>query len=215
MGDVGRLQHIALLFLAPFLVIGCIALVRIIIRAFVRTRTHSGEFAWGAVISVFLAFIVLLNTGFLWQVTGSYHSAPVVLNQTWVKEQGNIDQKAHLYSAITVEQDVYSAEWLRVYRVPDSKVYATFDDDYVHPLASYGLVPDDNIVPVTTTLEEIPEDSYVYLQYLNVIEGIGTIWDRALGVGEERHVRFDIKDAAFLWEGKNKIYTNGGSEIFK
>ncbi|MFC1921396.1 DUF2206 domain-containing protein [Chloroflexota bacterium] len=212
--DADRLQHIALLFLAPFMVIGCISLVRVIIRSFAWPRAYSGEFAWGVVISVFLGFVFLLNTGFLWQVTGTYHSAPV-LNQTWVKEQGNVDQKAHLYAAITMDQDVYSAEWLRFHMVPGSNVYGTFDDDYVHPLASYGLVPDDKVVPIRTTLEEIPEASYVYLQYLNVVEGIGTIWDRTLGVGAERHVRFGIADTTFLWEGKNKIYSNGGSEIYR
>ncbi|MFC1948660.1 DUF2206 domain-containing protein [Chloroflexota bacterium] len=212
--DADRLQHIALLLLAPFLVIGVIAVIKVILKSFTITRARSGETLWAITISILLACIFLMDTGFAWQVTGNYYPAPV-LNQAWVKEQGNVNQKAHLYNAITMEQDVYSAEWLRVYRVPDSRVYATFDDDYVHPLASYGLVPDDKTAPLTTTLEEIPEDSYVYLQYLNVVEGIGTIWDRSLGIGAQRHLRYDIADATFLWEDKNMIYSNGGSEIYK
>lgn len=214
--DVGRLEHIASLFLAPFFIIGGIAIIQTIGRAFARLRRkpESGREGRMAAISIFLGLGLLLETGFAAQTMGDNAGTPS-LNQSWVKKYGNNVQKAGLYSAVTPEQDVISAKWLAPNRTLSSKIFATFDDDYVHPLTSYGMIAVDDTRGMSPQLKDVPEDSYVYLQYLNVVEEIGTIWDRRLGVGTARHIRFELSQISYLWDGKHKIYSNGGSEIYK
>ena len=95
------------------------------------------------------------------------------------------------------------------------EVYAIYNDVRVHALTSYGMMPIEDIPKVTNTTKTIPKDAYVYLQYLNVIEGI-----RHEVNPSQMHVRktssiHSMTEISHLFKGKNKIYSNGGSEIYK
>ncbi len=211
--DSVRLQNIAFLLVAIFLVIGFMVGIGAIVRIIKRSQFNSTSTAWIFIMCIFLAGTLLLDTGFALQATDNYSSSPS-LNQAWVKARGNVVQKAGLYSAVTPEQDVISAEWLKDNMMPNVKIYATFGDVQVHPLTSYGLISADGTERMSTQLKEIPDDSYIYLQYLNVIDGEVSLYSQEVGIGR-RFTYFDIKELVYLWADKNRIYTNGGSEVYR
>ena len=204
--DTGRLYHIALIFLAPFCVIGGITVFRVLSRAAKLSRTNEARKKWLMVLSLYFVILFLLQTGFVGAVMQNYVASPS-MNQEWVKKYGDAEAKAKLYSAITLEQDVFSARWLSMNMEPGEKVYATYDDIRVHALTSYGMMPGIDVPALASTTKGIPKDAYVYLQYLNVVEGIGTEF------GPLRC--YNMTEISHLFAGKNKIYSNGGSEIYK
>ena len=95
-------------------------------------------------------------------------------------------------------------------RKPGEKIYAIYDEIRVHALTSYGMIPVSDVPALASTTKGIPEDTYVYLRYLNVVGGIGTDFDISSG-----HTFYDMAEISPLFEGKNKIYSNGGSEIYE
>jgi len=204
--DMGRLYHITLIFLAPFCVIGGITVSRMISRVVKVSWIDKSVRRWLKVLSVYFVILFLLQTGFVWEVTQSY-SGSTSLGQGWVKKYGSPEMKTALYSAVTPEQEIFSARWLSLSMKPREKVYATYSDLRVHALASYGMIPIEDVPELTKTAKEIPKDAYIYLQYLNVVEGIG--------IESSSPNCYDIIEISHLFAGKNKIYSNGGSEIYK
>lgn len=204
--DTGRISHITLLFLAPFCIIGGIIILRVVGRVVKLSWVNRITREWFKLLSVYLAVFFLLSTGVVMEIAHNY-SGSDSLGQEWVKEHGNVEMKTALYSAVTPEQDIESARWLSVNRDPGEKIFATYSDIQVHPLTSYGMILHVEVPALTETMERIPKNSYVYLQYLNVVEGAGTEF------GPKRY--FDMTDISHLYAGKSKIYSNGGSEIYR
>jgi len=213
-----RLYHITLIFLAPFGVIGGITVFRMIGRVVKapwkneRVR-KSLKVSVLSVLSVYLVIFFLYQTGFVWQVTEGY-SGSVSLSQEWIKESGDIETKARFYTAFIPEQEIFSARWLSMNMKAGEKVYATYSDIRIPALTSYGMIPVEDVPKLTSTTKPIPKDAYVYLQYINVVEDIGTAFDASLMPGRERSY-YSMSEISYLYEGKNKIYSNGGSEIYK
>lgn len=209
--DILRIGHITLIILAPFFVIGGMTVFRITSRM-IRAVLRHNNIGSSVILSVFFVILFLNETGFVWEVTGGY-SGSITLGQEYAMKSDYPEIKAALYNALTVEQDVSSAEWLSRMKSA-GKVYATFDDIRVHPLTSYGMIPIENTIRLTKKTKTIQDDSYVYLQHLNVIEDIGTEFD-ASSLQGKGHSIFNMTEISYLFDIKNKIYSNGGSEIYK
>jgi uncharacterized membrane protein len=61
---------------------------------------------------------------------------------------------------------------------------------------------------LSNTTAKIEKGAYVYLGYLNVVEGIGT--------GPDLYrVFWNMTEISPLIEEKNKIYSNGCSEVYR
>lgn len=213
--DVDRLENITSFILAPFFIIGILAAVQIIGRIGIRPifKNAAKSYVWAPVTGAFLCVGLLLDSGVAWHLTGSYANTPSLI-QSWVEKKGSIAQKADFYSAVTPVSDVLSAAWLREHRIQSHQIYATFLDAHVHPLTSYGLIPVDETVRMSTFVKSVPENTYVYLQYLNVHEGVGTTFGKIIGYGNLRTF-FNLSDVAPAWSKLNKIFSDGGSEIYR
>ena len=208
-----RLYHIALIFLAPFCVIGAITVFRMISKVVKVSWTNKSVRRWLTVLSIYFVIFSLYQTGFVWEVGQEHWSSPV-LSQESIKLYGGVADKARLYSAVTPEQDVFSAKWLSMNMKAGEKVYATYSDIRIHALTSYAMILVEDVPKLTKTTKTIPKDAYVYLQYINVVEGTGTEFDLSLPPGR-KHSYYSMSEISYLYEGKNKIYSNGGSEIYK
>jgi len=208
-----RLYQITLIFLAPFCVIGGITFFNVLTRFVKASWTDQRARSSLKVLSVFLVIFLLFNSGWIYEVAKDYPGS-IALSQEWIKEFGDTKMKASFYTTYTPEQEVFSAKWLSKRRNHEEKVYATYNDIRVHALTSYGMIPIEDVPILTNTTKEIQKDAYVYLQYLNVIEGIGTKWNLALPIGRKQS-NYNMTEIHHLFEGKNKIYSNGGSEIYK
>ena len=161
---------------------------------------------------------MLFNTGFIYEVARD-HPVSVSLSQNWVDKRGNAEERAILYTALTPEQDVRSAEWLFMNRESRDEIWATANDVRVHALTSYGMIPDEDVnVIIITEKEEkdVDKDAYVYMQRLNVIDGLGTQFNPALPVEKRtKQSTYDISEIAYLFDDKDKVYSNVASEIYK
>lgn len=103
-------------------------------------------------------------------------------------------------------QDYYGAGWLDNYNTFNNRVYA--DAIANLKLNSYGGRLNDakvnrNLIPMRIT-----KQSYVYLSTINNIKNMGVFSIS----GVKMSYNFPI---IFLEDNKNKVYNNGGSEIFK
>lgn len=206
--DTGLLSHLALIFLAPFWVIGGLATFRVISRMSKVSWTNESVRKWLMVLSVYFVILFLRQTGFVYEVTQNYPMSTSP-GQERVK-YGDTEMKFAIYSTVTLEQDVFSARWLSTHRNPTELIYATYEDIRVRALTSYGMIPVSDVLALASTTKEIPKDAYVYLLYLNVVEEIGTDFDISSG-----RTFYDMTNVSHLFEGKDKIYSNGGSEIYK
>jgi uncharacterized membrane protein len=219
--NMERLYYIALIVLAPFCVIGGLTAFRVASRVGKVSWTNERARQWLKILSVYFVIFFLFQTGFVWEVTEGY-SQSISLSQEGIKKYGTLEEKAMLYNALTPKQEVFSARWLSVNRNAKELIYAIFRDQWIHALNSYGMIPSESVgmtpsegvLPLTRGTRTIPDDAYVYLQYVNVVEGIGTEFDPSLRHGRE-HSTYDMTEIFHLYEAKNKIYSNGGSEIYK
>ncbi len=210
--DTGRFQFMALVFQAPFHVAGGLFLYAKIVALFARVGNGVEKLKnlGPAAISVFLALLFLLQIGFVKEIAGRNPNS-VSIGQNWVEEHGNGDMIARLRSAVTPEQDVFSAKWMADNRADAAYVYAIYGDGNVHTLTSYGMMPKVAIPSLSRGTNSVPDEAYVYLQYVNVVDGIATEYNSATfaltSIGMEQVVP--------LFAGKSKTYSNGGSEILQ
>ncbi len=211
--DLGRFAHMTLVFLSVYFVIGGMWVIRIVCRAVKLSRMDVMQRLSFALLCLFAVLYFSIQIQLLHVVTGmggwSYS-----LTQERIKEEGTLLDKVHLYNSLTPEQEVFSAEWLSGYMKPEEKIYATYSDSRVHTLTSYGMVPIPNVVVLTASTQAMEKDAYVYLQYVNIVEGIGTELDRTRP-WPHHVVIYSIDEIRPLWEDKNRIYSNGGSEVYR
>lgn len=215
-----RLYQITLIILAPFSVIGGIAVFKMVAETVMGYWTNKcarilrGEctssarislpcsFEVAPVLSVFLAIFLLFNSGWAHEVAQD-HPTSIALSQESFKIYGDTESKKNFYNAYIPEQDVFSARWLSKNRNTTAKVYADLTrKDNV--LSSYGMML-RNPPMLSNTTTKIRKGAYIYLGYLNIVETIGT--------GPQLYRDFwNMIEISPLIEEKNKIYSNGCSE---
>lgn len=207
-----RLYQLALLFLAPFSIIGFMTIIE-----FLNKYISNLLKIWNLKHAIPLLYIIftiyyLFNIGFLFEILND-HPRSVSISQNKIKKYGNIEERGSLYRTIMTEQDVFSSKWLSKNMNYNKNIYATYGwGDGAAVLHSYGLIPEKNVsirYMLNDKTKNIEKGSYIYLLYVNVIEGIRFDNDPNLG----RPLYFHMNDVYPIIKEKNKIYTNGGSEI--
>lgn len=215
-----RMVHLSAIVLAPFCILGAEITFDILFRlarSIMRIAFRSGI---KIVISAILALFLLFNSGFAFEVTHnpSLDSRPLSLS---VIEDSKrcvyLKNKVWLRCTCPTEQEVLSAKWLAERMDRRQVIHATFFDIRVPALSAYGLIPEEQTIPILPP----PSGSgvkggYVYLGYVNVVFGYGGT-ERTL-LPEAVHARIDV-----IWDisqihpsldSSVKVYTNGVSEIY-
>ena len=203
-----RIYHLSLVFLAPFCITGLIIIVNFFLR---RYRSATGVAL--KTMAIFLGVFLIFNSGFVHEITRDYTFMGSLLQQS-IKEHGTIEEKAYFYNNSTPEEEVYSAKWLSANRswLDGPKVYATFvEGANVHVLAGYGMVPQWKIIPLNKNTQNIGRGEYVYLGYINVVDGVGTMVIPPTFLKVET---FNIQELNPLLEKTDRIYSNNESELF-
>jgi len=184
-----RLYHITLFFLAPFCVIGGIV-------TFNRIRGESGmrfgeESMKGSLklLSVFFAIFLLFNSGFIYKVAKD--------------NPGSISLDNTIDSLGFNDKEIHAAKW--VVDITDSyPIYAETSGCLL--LSEFAFY---RVRLFSTETKELPPKAYVYLRSLNLK---GFITDRETG-----YIYGEFLNSTFynnVITKKNKIYDNGGSEIY-
>jgi uncharacterized membrane protein len=202
-----RLYHIALIFLAPFCITGSIAIYKFVVK-----DRQGKEKLVLKIVSTILAVFLLFNTGFVYEMAKDY-PVSISLSQESIKKHATNKTKAQFYSNYTTEEEVVSSLWLsnNIGGIYGKNIYATFPDPNIgeHTLASYGMMPRSALKPLVNSTQILENGAYIYLRYLNVLEGIGTMVRPPLN-----HIEtFDMAVLRPLLMGANKIYTSKGIEI--
>ena len=208
-----RLYQITLIFLAPFCVIGGITVFRMISKVVKASWTDQIVRSSLRALSVFFAIFLLFNSGWVYEVAKD-HPGSIALSQESIKVYGDAKEKMGFYNSYIPEQDVFSARWLSNNR---NNVYKIYSDDSVtslksNVLVSVGLVDCAKISVLTNTTSEIPVNSYVYLRYVNILDGI--MGYRVPETLIKESGVYNTTEIYPLIENKNKIYSNGGSDTY-
>jgi uncharacterized membrane protein len=213
-----RFYAITMLFLALCFPIGALLILRLLRAVTTRTglklltnhkksdfrnsslfRNNTGKIAL-LIVAIFLSAYFLSQVGYVNYVTGG-----AVHSQTfdYYKMQRTSDPiiQAQFYDSYTPEQDVYSASWLAKYHA--SSVYYSDIEAGAHVLVSEGLIPMNQILPLTNTTQPTP-GNVVYLDSLNVLHGVVP---NAAGFYKTSQVLASTNQG-------DLVYSNGNSEIF-
>jgi len=185
-----RLYHITLFFLAPFCVMGGITFLRTMSRVARTSWTNESVRSSMKVLSVFLAIFLLFNSGFVYEVAKD-HPGSIALNST-------ID------TACFNEQEVSGAKWL--YDVKSSNpIYA---DEYRRLLV--GSFEWGQVRTLTVDIDKIQDDSYIYLGSLSIEKKEIMVVD----VKSARRITREYINSSQIVDDRNKIYNNGGAEVY-
>jgi len=189
--NMTRFYHIILFFLAPFFVLGCKASIGFLTKR--KTRLFVS-----ILIVVVLVPYFLFQTNFVYEVVGS---------KSWSVPLSKYRMDRALLSAwagLVDEQSVIGAQWISKNRdVRDVQIYADLASEKV--LISYGMIHQDNINELSNATT-MATDGILYLSTLNVVDG------KILGINIDQFL--NSSDLSSLFNDGNKVYSNGGCEIY-
>jgi uncharacterized membrane protein len=186
--NIARLYQIALVFLAPFVVIGWFTVVKVLHNALKAPFTKKRIKGATVLLSFFLATVLLFNTGFVYQVAG----AP----PTSVALSTKIDYP------VFNDRENAAASWL--YAEKDStRVWA---DNYRSLLLNRF---DISLANVTTDVSA--HGTYAFLGTRNVMQMKFTV--RYSTFNNTNVTGFDLYGR--IAGNESRIYDNGGAQVYK
>ena len=183
--DIQRVYAVAITILSVFFVIGGIMLSR-----HLKVRAYF-------VILVVLTLYFLSVTGVTYQIFGYPRS--IILNSG-----------GEQHSLFVYDQDSYGAKWAGNYAMErlrtdiDLRIYTDFIGG--DALTSQGKIP------LTSTdrwslIENKTLEGYIYLRHYNLVND-------ELDIRKGGRRTYNLSDYTWRFIGKNKIYVNGGSEVY-
>ena len=187
--NMTRFYHILLFFLAPLCVLGAKFLVKLVSK-------KEKELGISALLLIVLVPYFLFQTGFVYEVTGSESwSLPLSMhrmNGYWL----------HYPMGYVYTQDVFSAQWMsQNVDIQNTQLYADASSQ-TNILTSHSMIY-SGYVNILSNVTRVSPTGIVYLNRLNVVEGI---------IVGKRYV-WNISEFSPIFDGMNKIYSNGASEI--
>lgn len=189
--NMTRFYHILLFFLAPLCVLGAEFLVKLISKR----RTEIGA---SVLLLIVLVPYFLFQTGFIYEVAGS---------ESWSLSLSMHRMEAyrlHRMLGYIDERNVFGAQWIsRNVDIQITQLYADLSS-HNNVLTGYGMIH-SSYVEVLYNTTKVEANGTVYLSRLNIIDGI-----IAGGSGP-----FNFSELSFNPDDMNKIYSNGGCEIFR
>jgi uncharacterized membrane protein len=204
-----RLYHITLIFLAPFFTIGFFAVINVIFETINNKRILQlkiGTMHWHyySVMSAFLIVFLLLNSGWLYEVTND-NPRSISLSKESMLDSNDVTDIVYYYTngGYTPEQSVFGSKWLRSHGNSALHVYSD-SLHKSHALQSYGmLLTYDELLPHTS----MNEGSYLYLGYLNVHYGL--MWS-----SYPKNHYSNVSDFKMFNSNISQVYSNGDSIIY-
>lgn len=194
--NVTRTYHISLLLLAPFCMIGGNSLFSF----YPRFRRNFLPFFFTSII---VTSLFLFETGFVYEITGD-ESYSIPLSKYRMN-------RAYSYGVgyLTESVDVSSAKWLRSNIVLTASTFIYADIvSMSFVLTSYAVFPRSQTEILTNATPFDRMSAYVYLRNFNTFDG------KILGRGYTLGHVWNTSDLSSRLTAFNKIYTNGGSEVF-
>lgn len=209
-----RVYQITSVLLAPFCIIGGIEFIKSA-KNFHSKLFHvhlkSNKFSF-KIISIFLVMFLLFNSGWASEVIIKDSFLPYTyISKERIMNGGDVTGKLYLYDYYIFDYNVFSSCWL----LKNMRPYALVYSDKTHGKLSFPTY----IAEIRTERDpyaqvyfigniSFNEKCYIYLRYLNIHEGIieNSVYPTILW----NHT----SEISPILNSSNKIYTNGGSEIY-
>ena len=194
-----RVVHTLLFLLAPYCIVGA----EYLLKAFkFGYNASKGKVSRAA--AVFLVIFITFNSGIVSDLIVKDYFLSCAINRKEALEYGSIENKNYCYGKFLSTYDVVGAIWLSNYR-GNMTVYGDFRA--IYPLVSYGgLWWGENFVCIKENLE-FKADSLLFLRYSNIVDGI-------ISTDIKSSIWFNASTLDLLISAKDKIYHNGGCEIY-
>lgn len=190
-----RILHLSLVFLAPFLITGFLKICRIFGK--VQNKAYP-------IIAIFLIILFLFNTGFVSEVLtkGSDYSPNILISKPRAPDIDDAQFIHFFYGIYLNEKDVSSAQWLAKLRENESKIYTD------NPGIFYNLIAPPAISEyyVKITNKTYIKNGYIFLRAYNIFKDIV--------ITQTYPPKMENANKLLPLNTSNKIYTNGGSEIY-
>jgi uncharacterized membrane protein len=190
--NVTRAYHLSLLFLAPFCVIGG----ELFFSSLLKRQKSIIPFILTLLV---VTSLFLFEIGFIYEITRDVsYSIPLSMYRM---DRATVYRLEYLTEAV----DVASAEWLHsnIVLTANTLVYADSLSIY-QPLTSYAVFPRDS-TETLSNFNSFDANAYVYLRNFNTVDG------KIVRLGG---IEWNTSDIHPHLEVLDKIYSNGGSEIF-
>jgi len=187
--NMTRLYHLLLFFLAPLFVLGAEFFVKLVSK-------RGKEFSISVLLLIVLVPYFLFQTSFVYEVTGS---------ESWSLPLSSYRMGYRLYYSFGYNDDwsVFSAKWMhKNVDIQHTQVYADRPSKG-NVLMTYGSIYGGYIFSLSNTTS-VSINGTVYLSSLNTVHKII--------VG--KFFLFTLDELSFL-DDMNKVYTNGGGEIYR
>lgn len=198
-----RTYHIALLLVAPLCILGGETVFRYIFKPFKSISLKRSTCA--KILLIILIPYFLFNTGFAWELAGEKTTKPVGLERY---KTGDDHDKAIYYISVIQKEDIFGARWLGKNRIDNSIVY-TGKSSRWYLLTPYAMIsPRGGSMQYLGGQKDLEKDSFVFLGYFNVKENL------ILTTAGEMITNKTTEISHQFFE-KNRIYSNGGSEIYR
>lgn len=177
---MGRTDFQAMVPLSMFFVLGGITIAR-----YLKSRPYP-------IILLVLIPYLMCTTGLMYQLGGFPRA--ITLNTA-----GSLYDTMYIH-----DQESYALKWLKQNREENTTIYS----ERRRLVLSQGQIPAFHIESLILAWREGEKiDGYIYLRYLNVVEG------KYIGSDQVRH---DLPEEWLtMLVGKNALYANGGSEIYR
>ena len=201
--NISRIFQIALFFLAPLFVIGgetLFGLIRRMLRPW-HKGLSLGRFQriCFATIALLIVFLFLFQSGFIFALVGD-----IPVSTSLTTDRRKALESLSLYDSYTFSDDVYGARWTLA-NISNQSLFICDQISAQNVLRSYGLVSGDRVRILTQDLKYVDRDAYIYLRSLNTINHII----------EDEGITWILPENSSILVETNKIYSNGGCEIFK
>lgn len=203
---LGRIYNFSLVFLAPYCIIGGVAIIK---KLFRFEKQHALK-----ILSVFFTIFLLLNTQVIMEInrnllSDGYARSPSLSYPRIMKGQASLEEIAGFFGSYVSPSDVYGAKWLGRYMDKGRKI-AT---DFSPAVCYYGMIPRYNHIYCSSleSMRNCIENENIYI----LLKGHNLKFDLMLGnpvVGQNWKTSEIIQ---ILNLKKNKVYSNVRTTIYE
>lgn len=186
--NVSRLYQISLIFLAPFCIIGGIVFLKISTSLIKITLINNYKKEYMKLLSLFLVGFLLLNTGFMYEVTDDDQKTSISLS--------NVSDYPYFN-----EQEIICANWLS-----NKNTNPAYADNYRSLLLRGIMWGEYNVLQ--KHLPSIPKNSNVFIGTYNILT------NRILVPSEVSTNNVEYVDIKIFTNSREKIYENGGAQVY-
>lgn len=207
--STSRLYHLTLFFLSPFCIVGGETIFKFILRPSKLIQDLLYRNTTGVLVLIVFIPYLLFSTGFIFEVVNDTPFS-ISLGLERMKKSDDPSVIVAFNHEYVWEQDAVSAKWLGRHRDKNTSVYRDYEASTI--LFAYGMISNQCTLSRGVPIKSV-ENDYIYLRYMNVVNGlmIEPLPVYRSGV----YNRYNTTEIYHLFDGKGRIYDNGGAEIYK